>query len=99
MFESLLASNPRRFDLWVQLLDHEDVPGADKTLVRNVFERALRTTKGLRARTAKKWLKRWRDWEEENGDEKSREKVVARAAEWVKARKEEKEVESDNGDQ
>ncbi|KAH7037801.1 uncharacterized protein B0I36DRAFT_237070 [Microdochium trichocladiopsis] len=85
MFEGLLATFPKRFDLWNQLLDHEDVPGADKAVVRDIFDRATRI-KGLKPRAAKKWFKRWADWEEKNGDAKSREKVSAKAAEWVKTR-------------
>ncbi|KAF3010122.1 rRNA bioproteinsis protein rrp5 [Neopestalotiopsis sp. 37M] len=101
MFEGLLSSFPKRFDLWNQLLDHEDVAGADKKVVRDVFERALKA-KGLKARAAKKWFKRWADWETKNGDKKSRERVSARAAEWVKQREEKKnaaaEAEDDEGD-
>lgn len=89
MFEGLLASFPKRFDLWNQLLDHEDAPGADKAVVRDVFERALKA-RGLKAHAAKKWFKRWADWEEKNGDKKSREKVSAKAAEWVRTRAEAK---------
>ncbi|OTA93346.1 hypothetical protein M434DRAFT_395757 [Hypoxylon sp. CO27-5] len=89
MFEGLLSTFPKRFDLWNQLLDHEDVPGADKAVVRDIFERATKV-KGLKARAAKKWFKRWADWEEKNGDAKSRERVSAKAAEWVKAKAEAK---------
>jgi rRNA biogenesis protein RRP5 len=89
MFEGLLSTFPKRFDLWNQLLDHEDVPGADKAVVRDVFERALKT-RGLKPRAAKKWFKRWADWEAKNGDKKSREKVSAKAAEWVRTRAEAK---------
>ncbi|RYP47349.1 hypothetical protein DL768_006600 [Monosporascus sp. mg162] len=85
MFEGLLATFPKRFDLWNQLLDHEDSPGADRAVVRDVFERAIRV-RGLKARAAKKWFKRWAAWEERNGDAKSRERVSAKAAEWVRAR-------------
>ncbi|KAI1393868.1 nucleic acid-binding protein [Hypoxylon trugodes] len=101
MFEGLLATFPKRFDLWNQLLDHEDVSGADKTVIRDIFERATRV-KGLKARAAKKWFKRWADWEEKNGDTKSREKVTAKAAEWVKAKAEakaDKEGEEDEDDE
>ncbi|KAI1484272.1 nucleic acid-binding protein [Daldinia eschscholtzii] len=94
MFEGLLATFPKRFDLWNQLLDHEDVPGADKTAIRDIFERAIRV-KGLKARAAKKWFKRWADWEEKNGDAKSRERVSAKAAEWVRARAEAKAAKED----
>lgn len=101
MFEGLLATFPKRFDLWNQLLDHEDVPGADKAAIRDVFERATKV-KGLKARAAKKWFKRWADWEEKNGDAKSRDKVSAKAAEWVRARAEAKaskdEQDEDDGD-
>ncbi|KAI0014056.1 nucleic acid-binding protein [Xylariaceae sp. FL0662B] len=94
MFESLLSTFPKRFDLWHQLLDHEDVAGADKTVVRDVFERATKV-KGLKARAAKKWFKRWADWEEANGDAKSRERVSAKAAEWVRAKAEAKASKND----
>ncbi|KAI0022028.1 hypothetical protein F4780DRAFT_242578 [Xylariomycetidae sp. FL0641] len=100
MFEGLLSTFPKRFDLWNQLLDHEDVPGADKAVVRDVFERATKV-KGLKARAAKKWFRRWAEWEEKNGDAKSREKVSAKASEWArrkaeaKASKEEDEDEDD----
>lgn len=89
MFEGLLATFPKRFDLWNQLLDHEDKPSADRAVVRDIFERATKV-KGLKARAAKKWFKRWADWEEKNGDQKSREKVSAKAAEWVRSRAEAK---------
>ncbi|KAI1375939.1 nucleic acid-binding protein [Hypoxylon crocopeplum] len=97
LFEGLFSMYPKRFDLWNQLLDHEDVPGADKAAVRDVFERATKV-KGLKARAAKKWFKRWADWEEKNGDPKSREKVSAKAAEWVRARAEAKASEEDQED-
>ncbi|KAI0541466.1 hypothetical protein GGR58DRAFT_456136 [Xylaria digitata] len=83
MFEGLIATFPKRFDLWSQLLDHEDGPNADKAVIRDVFDRATKV-KGLKARPAKKWFKRWADWEEKNGDTKSQEKVRAKAAEWVR---------------
>lgn len=97
MFEGLLSTFPKRFDLWNQLLDHEDTPGADKKVVRSVFESALKA-KGLKVHAAKKWFKRWADWEEKNGDQKSREKVSARAAEWVRQKKEKSTVAEEDGD-
>ncbi|KAL7626703.1 rRNA biogenesis protein rrp5 [Parahypoxylon ruwenzoriense] len=98
MFEGLLATFPKRFDLWNQLLDHEDIPGADKAVVRDVFERATKV-KGLKARAAKKWFKRWADWEVKNGDPKSREKVSAKAAEWVRAKAEAKASRDEDEDE
>lgn len=100
MFEGLLSTFPKRIDLWNQLLDHEDaVPvdssstssvNAKKAAVRDIFDRATKV-KGLKARAAKKWFKRWADWEGKNGDAKTRAKVSAKAAEWVKAKAEAKE--------
>ncbi|KAI0180262.1 nucleic acid-binding protein [Hypoxylon sp. FL1284] len=96
MFEGLLATFPKRFDLWSQLLDHEAAgPDPDKTAVRDVFERASKV-KGLKARAAKKWFKRWADWEDKNGDAKSRDRVSARASEWVRARAEAKAEDHDD---
>ncbi|KAI0402938.1 hypothetical protein F4802DRAFT_332506 [Xylaria palmicola] len=89
MFEGLIATFPKRFDLWSQLLDHEDGPNADKAVIRDVFDRATKV-KGLKARPAKKWFKRWADWEEKNGDAKSQERVRAKAAEWVRLKAEAK---------
>ncbi|KAI0448135.1 hypothetical protein F4803DRAFT_10545 [Xylaria telfairii] len=87
MFEGLVATFPKRFDLWSQLLDHEDGPNADRAVIRDVFDRATKV-KGLKARPAKKWFKRWADWEEKNGDAKSQEKVRAKATEWVRLKAE-----------
>ncbi|KAI0200473.1 hypothetical protein F4808DRAFT_460826 [Astrocystis sublimbata] len=89
MFEGLISTFPKRFDLWSQLLDHEDGPNADKAVIRDVFERGTKV-KGLKARPAKKWFKRWADWEEKNGDTKSQEKVRAKATEWVRTKAEAK---------
>lgn len=41
--------------------------------------------KGLKPKGAKSWFKKWSEWEENNGDKKSQEKVRARAEEWVRA--------------
>ncbi|KAI0389319.1 nucleic acid-binding protein [Xylariaceae sp. FL0594] len=95
MFEGLIATFPKRFDLWSQLLDHEDKGRGAKNVVKNkevirdVFERATKV-RGLKPRPAKKWFKRWADWEAANGDAKSQEKVRAKAAEWVRRRAEAK---------
>ncbi|KAI0526659.1 hypothetical protein F5B22DRAFT_641799 [Xylaria bambusicola] len=98
IFEGLIASFPKRFDLWSQLLDHEDGPSADKAVIRDVFDRATKV-KGLKARPAKKWFKRWADWEEKNGDDKSQEKVRAKAGEWVRLKAEVKKGEEEEDDE
>ncbi|KAB5558620.1 hypothetical protein GE09DRAFT_1203503 [Coniochaeta sp. 2T2.1] len=92
LFEGLLSSYPKRFDLWNQLLDLEtsayakakkDGKEVEATAVRDVFERGTKV-KGLKAEKAKKWFQRWAKWEEENGDAKSRERVSARAQNWAR---------------
>lgn len=93
VFEGILSAYPKKFDLWNQLLDLEisaynaskkDEDGnADPTHVREVFERGTKT-KGLKPLRAKKWFQRWAKWEEENGDAKSKEKVMAKATEWTR---------------
>lgn len=83
MFEGLLATFPKRLDLWNQLLDLE-VQQGDHDIVRAVFERVIKT-KGLKPKGAKAWFKRWSEWEEKNGDTKSKAKVRAKAEEWVRS--------------
>lgn len=99
MFEGLLATFPKRLDLWNQLLDHEEGSGSggDAAIIRDIFDRATKV-KGLKARAAKKWFKRWADWEDKHGDAKSREKVRAKAAEWVRAREAAKGAKDDDED-
>ncbi|KAK2604944.1 hypothetical protein N8I77_007834 [Diaporthe amygdali] len=93
VFEGILSAYPKKFDLWNQLLDLETSAysaakksgdgKADPTHVREVFERGTKT-KGLKALRAKKWFQRWAKWEGENGDAKSKEKVMAKATEWAR---------------
>jgi rRNA biogenesis protein RRP5 len=83
IFEGTLSTFPKRLDIWNQLLDLELQQG-DKAIIRGVFERATKV-KGLKPKGAKSWFKRWSEWEEQNGDKKSQEKVKARAEEWVRA--------------
>lgn len=92
-FAGILSAYPKKFDLWNQLLDLEisaysaakksGEGKADPTHVREVFERGTKT-KGLNALRAKKWFQRWAKWEEENGDAKSKGKVMAKATEWTR---------------
>lgn len=84
MFEALLTTFPKRLDIWNQLLDLEMQQG-DKDIIRGVFERMVKTNKGLKPKQAIAWFRRWSEWEEANGDKKSREKVLAKTQEWVSA--------------
>ncbi len=89
LFESLLATYPKKFDLWNQLLDLEmsvtNGKEVDVAAVRDLFDRGSKV-KGLKPRQAKAWFRRWAQWEEEKGDKKSRERVSAKATEWARAR-------------
>lgn len=85
-FETILATWPKRFDFWGQLIDLElSASEPDATAIRDVFESGTKA-KGLKAKKAEKWFKRWADWEEKL-DPKGREKVMAKAKEWVAAKK------------
>lgn len=109
LFEGLLDTWPKKFDLWNHLLDlemsvfaAEETKGkdgrADPAAVRDVFERGTRV-KGLKAKRAKSWFQRWAKWEEENGDAKSRENVSTKAREWARAAELEKAPnQGDDGD-
>ncbi|KAG6364959.1 hypothetical protein INS49_006564 [Diaporthe citri] len=93
VFEGILSAYPKKFDLWNQLLDLEtsaynaakknEDGKADPTHVREVFERGTKT-KGLKPLKAKKWFQRWAKWEQDNGDARSKEKVMAKATEWTR---------------
>jgi rRNA biogenesis protein RRP5 len=95
MFEGLLATWPKKGDLWSQLLDLEmGVAGSDAepTAVRDVFERRTRV-KGLKPNQAEKWFRRWAAWEEKL-DPKGKDKVMAKAQDWAAMYKAKKEAEA-----
>ncbi|KAK0674322.1 hypothetical protein QBC41DRAFT_264755 [Cercophora samala] len=90
LFETILAAFPKRFDLWNQVVDLETSVGtADPAIVRDLFDRGSKV-KGLKPKQAKTWFKRWAQWEDKNGDKKSRERVSAKAQEWAKKAAEKK---------
>lgn len=96
MFEGLLATWPKKGDLWNQLLDLEKglaTGAADEVAaVRDVFERRTRV-KGLKPQQAEKWFRRWADWEAER-DAGGRDRVMAKAQEWAAAYKARREAEA-----
>ncbi|KND89002.1 rRNA biogenesis protein rrp5 [Tolypocladium ophioglossoides CBS 100239] len=95
MFEHLLATWPKKGDLWSQLLDLEaGIVGtdADTTAVRDVYERRTRV-KGLKPQQAEKWFRRWAAWEE-TLDAKGKDKVMAKAQDWAATFKARKEAEA-----
>ncbi|KAF4120354.1 rRNA biogenesis protein RRP5 [Geosmithia morbida] len=99
MFEGMLATWPKKGDLWSQLLDLEmgiaeddQRGGGDLTPVRDVFERRTRV-KGLKPKQAESWFRRWAAWEGKR-DAKGKEKIMAKAQEWVVGHKLRKDVEA-----
>ncbi|KKA28059.1 hypothetical protein TD95_001563 [Thielaviopsis punctulata] len=90
-FAGILDANPKKGDLWSQLLDLElahavAVPDrADASAIRDLFERRTRVP-GLKPVPAQKWFERWAEWEART-DEAGREKVMAKAKAWVMAYK------------
>ncbi|KAK1467106.1 S1 RNA binding domain-containing protein [Colletotrichum melonis] len=97
-FETILATWPKRFDLWNQLADLEIAAAEpDATAIRDVFERGTKA-KVLKPKKAMKWFKRWADWEEKISP-KGRDKVMAKAQEWVAAAKAKKGAAAEEDDE
>lgn len=84
IFEGLLATFPKRLDLWNVLLDAELRRG-ETARARALLERV--TMRKLKGRQAKFFFKRWLELEEKHGDERSRARVTAKAAEYVRVHK------------
>ncbi|KAL8684458.1 MAG: hypothetical protein Q9218_008284 [Villophora microphyllina] len=86
-FEGMLSTFPKRTDLWNVLVDLEIKLG-EKERVREVFGRVTRLE--LKVRKMRFWFKKWAEWEERNGDEKSRARVRGLAEEYVRKQAEER---------
>ena len=80
IFEGLLSTFPKRWDLWDQFVDLERAKG-DTENVRALFERMAGAK--MKPRRAKCVFKRWLDFEEKEGDKKQVEKVNAAARDYV----------------
>lgn len=87
MFAGLLATWPKKGDLWSQLVDLE-ISVKDEAAVRDVFDKRLRV-KGLKPVQAERWFRKWTAWEE---NEAGRERVMAKAREWTAAYKARREA-------
>jgi rRNA biogenesis protein RRP5 len=94
IFEGLLDSFPKRVDLWNVLLDLEIKYGAEeagdkKSQVRRLFERIFdgETAGRIKNKQARFFFKRWLEFEEREGDERSVEGVKRRAELWVRSKK------------
>ena len=80
MFESILASFPRRLDLWSVYLDQEIAHG-DQPRIRALFERS--THLALPAKKMKFLFKRYLEYEKQYGDDTGVEHVKKKAMEFV----------------
>lgn len=83
----MLGTFPKRYDLWNVFLDAEIRLG-EKERVRALFERVTgggSSASKLKSKKAKFFYKKWLDYEDKAGDEKSRERVKAKAAEYVRS--------------
>ena len=93
IFEGLLDSFPKRVDLWNVLLDleikygGEDKKGQVRRLFERIFDGAGTTTTRIKNKQARFFFKRWLQFEEQEGDDRTVEAVKKRALEWVQARK------------
>lgn len=84
LFEGLLATFPRRWDLWDVFVDAEAAKG-EKENVRALLERMV--SQKIKARRARVVFKRWLKFEEGWGDAKAVQRVQARAAVFVESAK------------
>ena len=84
LFETLLAQWPKRLDLWNVLIDLEIKQG-DRQVVRRLFERVTGSGPSLKAKKAKFFFKKWLEYEDKEGDDRSQERVKALAADYVRA--------------
>lgn len=86
----MLGTFPKRYDLWNVFLDAEIRLG-EKERVRALFERVTgggSSASKLKSKKAKFFYKKWLDYEDKFGNEKSRERVKAKAAEYVRSQTE-----------
>lgn len=96
VFEGLLATFPKRWDLWDMFADLEKARG-EKENVSRLYERMAGSR--MKARRAKFVFKKWAEWEEKNGDKKSRERVEALAKEYAEKLRERKGEEDEDDEE
>ncbi|KAJ3550610.1 hypothetical protein NM688_g5035 [Phlebia brevispora] len=80
IFEGIVDSHPKRWDLWSIYLDMEAAQGNIASL-RNIFDRVL--TLKMTSHKAKAFFKKWLEIERCLGDEEGAEAVKAKAVEWT----------------
>jgi len=85
LFENLIGAYQKRMDIWNVFIDMEMKHG-EADAVRSLFKRAL-ADKKCSAKQAAALFKKWKEFEEKNGDEKNVQDVLARAKVFVAAAK------------
>ncbi|KZT75076.1 hypothetical protein DAEQUDRAFT_807332 [Daedalea quercina L-15889] len=80
VFEGIVDSHPKRWDLWSVYIDMEAGQG-DIMSARNIFERVLALK--MTSHKAKSFFKKWLELERRIGDEEGVNAVKAKAIEWT----------------
>jgi rRNA biogenesis protein RRP5 len=81
LFEGIVDSHPKRWDLWTIYIDME-VGQNDVQSMRNLFDRLL--AQKMTSHKAKAFFKKWLALEKRIGDEAGAETVKAKAIEWTR---------------
>ncbi|KAF8078800.1 hypothetical protein FPV67DRAFT_79954 [Lyophyllum atratum] len=80
LFEGIIDSHPKRWDLWSIYMDMEAGQG-DIQSIRNLFERVLALK--MTSHKAKSFFKKWLELERKLGDEDGAQVVKQKAIEWT----------------
>ncbi|KZT35635.1 nucleic acid-binding protein [Sistotremastrum suecicum HHB10207 ss-3] len=81
IFEGIVDSHPKRWDLWSVYIDMEAVTQNIQG-IRNIFDRVLALK--MSSHKAKAFFKKWLELERRLGNEEGAEAVKAKAIEWTK---------------
>jgi rRNA biogenesis protein RRP5 len=80
LFEGIIDSHPKRWDLWSVYMDMEGVQ-QNIQAIRNLFDRVLSLK--MTSHKAKSFFKKWLDLEKRIGDEDGIDNVKKKAIEWT----------------
>ncbi|PLW31843.1 hypothetical protein PCANC_17210 [Puccinia coronata f. sp. avenae] len=83
LFEGLVASYPKRLDLWNVYLDLEIKSGTAPELIRSLFSRMLALK--FNSKRMKSIFKKWLSFEQTHGDKESQDLVIQKAQAYVSA--------------
>ncbi|KAF8167718.1 hypothetical protein B0H34DRAFT_645870 [Crassisporium funariophilum] len=80
LFEGIVDSHPKRWDMWSVYMDMEATQSNIQSL-RNIFERVLALK--MTSHKAKSFFKKWLELEKRIGDQEGAETVKEKAIEWT----------------